>query len=616
MTAIYNEASIRRLKGLEGVRLRPGMYVPSLERPHHLFKEVITNSVDERLVGFGDTIIVQKKGFTITVRDFGRGIPFGIHPKEGVSTLTLVATELHAGGKFSDNAYKVSGGLFGVGLSVVNALSGFLHIQSFRDNQTGWQQFSRGVPTTEVIYDTTTEPNGTLISYTPDETIFQTVESNIELLLQEIYFIVCLNDGIKVVCDFDDKQLTLQDMSISTLIDKFSLHKSVEIPEYTYDHSVFFRFAFALSDNTNSRKFLFVNGVPVQKGNFLKVFFNSFAHYLGQAGLKFDGKDLYDTMNLVLSIKAPVNIISFKGQVKEEANVDYSSMRQIFDYLFAFVFNSKSFQKLLKTQYKQAFAILLKRRKQDDEASRAFKELKKADSNSDSNSNIVLPGKLADCQIQNTGELFLVEGPSAGGSAKQARNRKYQAILPLRGKVLNVLKSNYVTTMKNEVIQDLMIAIGISIKGKNITINPRYSKIVLAVDADSDGSHIRTLLLAFFLKWGRPLIEHGHIYVSRLPIFLVRNKRLGSRFVYEEHLLQKKKGDVVSRFKGLGEMNPEELEVTLLDPQTRRLEQVKITNLAEAATIFQALMGSDEGEMRASFLQYFSIEFDHINLDL
>jgi len=408
----YNEASIKRLKGLEGVRLRPEMYIPTLEQPHHLFKEVVTNSVDERLVGFGDTVIVQKRGATITVRDFGRGIPFGIHPEERISTLTLVATELHAGGKFSDNAYKVSGGLFGVGLSVVNALSSFLHIQSFRDNQTGWQQFSRGIPTTEVICNATTELNGTLISYIPDETIFNTIDSNIELLLQEIYFIVCLNN-IKVVCDFDGKQLTLQDMNISTLIDKFSLHKAVEIPEYTYDHSVFFRFAFALSDGANSRKFLFVNGVPVQKGNFLKIFFNSFAHYLGQAGLKFDGKDLHDTINLVLSIKAPVNIISFKGQIKEYADINYSSMRQIFDYLFAFVFNSKSFQKLLKTQYKKAFTILLKRRKQDDEINKAFKELKKADSNSDSNL-IVLPGKLTDCQVQNTGELFLVEGESIG----------------------------------------------------------------------------------------------------------------------------------------------------------------------------------------------------------
>lgn len=422
MTVVYNEASIKRLKGLEGVRLRTSMYVPTTEHPHHLFKEVITNSVDERLVGFGDTIIVQKKGSAITVRDFGRGIPFGLSAEEGISTLTLVATELHAGGKFSDNTYKVSGGLFGVGLSVVNALSSFLHIQSFRDNQTGWQQFSRGIPTTEVICNATTEPNGTLISYIPDETIFNTIDSNIELLLQEIYFIVCLNN-IKVVCDFDGKQLTLQDMNISTLIDKFSLHKAVEIPEYTYDHSVFFRFAFALSDGTNSRKFLFVNGVPVQKGNFLKIFFNSFAYYLGQAGLKFDGKDLHDTINLVLSIKAPVNIISFKGQVKEYADINYSSMRQIFDYLFAFVFNSKSFQKLLKTQYKKAFTILLKRRKQDDEINKAFKELKKADSNSDSNL-IVLPGKLTDCQAQNTGELFLVEGESIGYNTSILYNDK------------------------------------------------------------------------------------------------------------------------------------------------------------------------------------------------
>lgn len=613
MTVVYDETSIKRLKGLEGVRLRPGMYIPTTEHPHHLFKEVITNSIDERLVGFGDTIIVQKRDSTISIRDFGRGIPFGIHPEEKVSTLTLVATELHAGGKFSDNTYKVSGGLFGVGLSVVNALSSFLHIQSFRDGQSGYQQFSRGIPISEVIYSTTTEPNGTFISYIPDEAIFDSINSDVELLLQEIYFIVCLNN-VKVVCDFDGKQLTLQDMSISTLIDKFSSHKSVEVPEFTFDHSVFFRFAFALSNDTSSRKFLFVNGVPVLKGNFLKIFFNSFAYYLNQAGLKFDSKDLHDTINLVLSIKAPVNIISFKGQVKEEANIDYSSMRQIFDYLFAFVFNSKSFQKLLKTQYKKAFAILLKRRKQDDEINKAFKELKKADSNSDSNL-IVLPGKLTDCQVQNTGELFLVEGESSAGTGKQARDRKFQAILPLKGKILNVLKSNYATTMKNEVIQDLMIAIGISIKGKNIVINPRYNKIILSVDSDFDGSHIRTLLLAFFLKWGRPLIEHGYIYVSRLPIFLVRNKRLGSRFVYEEHLLQKKKGDVISRFKGLGEMNPDELETTLFNPQTRKLEQVKITNLAEAATICQALMGS-ESEMRASFLQYFSTEFDHINLDL
>ena len=607
---VYNESSIRRLKGLEGVRLRPGMYVPTIEQPHHLFKEVITNSVDERLVGYGDTIIVQKKGTNIIIRDFGRGIPFGIHPEENISTLTLVVTELHAGGKFSDNAYKVSGGLFGVGLSVVNALSSFLHVQSFRDGQTGYQQFSRGVPTSEVIYNTTTEPNGTLISYIPDDTIFHVADSNIELLLQEIYFIVCLNN-IKVVCDFDNQQLTLQDMSMATLIDKFSMHEAVEIPEYSYDRSVYFRFAFALSDNTSSRKFLFVNGVPVQKGNFLKVFFNSFAHYLGQAGLKFDSKDLYDTINVVLSIKAPVNLIMFKGQVKEEANIEYS-MRAIFDYLFAFVFNSKSFQKLLKTQYKKAFVILLKRRKQDNEITKAFNELKKAEPES----NItVLPGKLADCQMQGGGELFLVEGESAGGGCKQARDRKFQAVLPLRGKVLNVLKSNYVTTMKNEVIQDIMIAIGITIKGKNVVINPRYDKIVLSVDADVDGKHIACSLLAFFLKWGRPLIEHGHIYMSRLPIYLVRNKKLGSRFVYEEHLLQKKKGDVVSRFKGLGEMNPDELEVTLFDIQTRKLEQVRLDSLIEASTIFQVLMGSDS-EMRASFLQFFSTEFDHIDLAL
>ena len=259
-----------------------------------------------------------------------------------------------------------------------------------------------------------------------------------------------------------------------------------------------------------------------------------------------------------------------------------------------------------------AFVILLKRRKQDNEITKAFNELKKAEPESDMT---VLPGKLADCQMQGDGELFLVEGISASGSSKQARDRRFQAILPLKGKVLNVLKSNYTTTMKNEVVQDIMIAIGITIKGKNIVINPRYSKIILSCDADEDGKHIACLLLIFFLKWGRPLIEHGHIYMSRLPIFLVRNKKFGSRFVYEEHLYQKKKGDVVSRFKGLGEMNPNELEETLFNIQTRKLEQVKITNLTEASTIAQVLMGSDS-EMRASFLQFFSTEYDHINLDI
>lgn len=604
----YNERSIQIFEGIEAVRKRPTMYISSLNQDgiRHMFREILANAVDEHLAGFGDTILIKKVGTQLAIRDFGRGIPFGLHPERKINTLTLVATQLHAGGKFDDNAYKISGGLHGVGLSVVNALSSSLIIQSFRNNKSAVQFFQRGLPATDVKISASEESSGTLVVYTPDNQMFEVIDLPLEWVVQDAFFVSCLN-SLRVIGDLDGNPLEIKDKTPSSLIEgKSLLHEPIEINNTSADNIVFIRFAFALS--SEPKTLCFVNSIPVMRGNFLTLFLETFAKKLTDSKLDFSAADLADSLSLVISIRSPVNIISFRGQTKDAADIKYPSMKTILEYIFDSIWNSRGFKTLLNKYYKPFLTIIKKRRDREKDLRTAVKEL-----NDQKDSVIILPGKLADCQARDgSGELYLVEGESAAGSAKQARNRKFQAILPIKGKTLNTLKASLTKTVESDVIKDLFSAIGLEIKGKNITINPRYSKIIIAVDADSDGSHIRCLLLIFFLQWMRPLIEGGYIYIARSPLFRIRHSK-GVKFVYSDQemaITVRPAGCQVTRFKGLGELNPVELSKAIFEPETRQIQQIIMKDINQAATISHCLLGPDS-EMRFDFLEEFMSQLNY-----
>jgi DNA gyrase/topoisomerase IV subunit B len=404
----YDDKSIQVFKGVEAVRKRPMMYITSLDASgiRHMFREILTNAVDEHLAGYGNKLIVKKVGSQIIVRDFGRGVPFGIHPEEQINTLTLVATQLHAGGKFDENLYKISAGLHGVGLSVVNALSSSLIIKSFRDGKSAHQFFKKGIPDSDVVLGSTSEENGTLVVYTPDNEIFNTIDISVDWLVEDLFFISCLN-SLHIVADLDGQDLELKDRSPCSLIEsKDLLHEVIEIPNATADNKVYVLFAFSLS--YNPKVFCFVNNVPVQRGNFLSSFYDCFAKQLNESGMGFESGDLQESISLVLSIRAPVSVIHFKGQSKEVADLKYDKIRPLYEYLFDRVWEARGFKALLTKYYKPFLTAVQQRRAKSKDLKNALKEL-----GDQKTTTIILPGKLADCQDQEGyGELYIVEGES------------------------------------------------------------------------------------------------------------------------------------------------------------------------------------------------------------
>ncbi|MCS6789563.1 MAG: DNA topoisomerase (ATP-hydrolyzing) subunit B [Bacteroidia bacterium] len=634
----YTAASIQVLEGLEAVRKRPAMYIGDVgERGlHHLIFEVVDNSIDEAMAGYCTEIqvILHKDGW-VTIKDNGRGIPVDIHPTEGRSALEVVMTVLHAGGKFDRKTYKVSGGLHGVGVSCVNALSEFLKVWVYRDGQIWYQAYRQGTPEAPVQSIGKTKARGTEVRFKPDSTIFtQTTEFKFDIVAARLKELAYLNKGLKITLQ-DEREIEpatgkpiikvyyskggLPEFVKHLNHDKETLHEHpIYIEGRNSDGSHQVEVALQYNESFNETLYSYVNNIRTHEGGthvvgFRKALTRVFKNYGEKEGffekLKFEisGDDFKEGLTAVISVKVPEP--QFEGQTKTKlGNSDVASIVESIV--------SKALQEFLEENPKVARKVLEKviLAAEARYAARKAREMVQR-------KGIVggggLPGKLADCSSREPEqcEIFLVEGDSAGGSAKQARDRRFQAILPLRGKILNVEKANLTRIYENEEIKNIAIALGMGkFEPKGIheaqLENLRYHKVILMTDADVDGSHIRTLLLTLFYRYMRPLIEHGHLYIALPPLYLVR-KGQQRRYCWNDDQLKQAiqemaGGDeskvVVQRYKGLGEMNPDQLWETTMNPETRTLQRVSIQDAAEADEIFSILM-SKEVTPRKRFIE-------------
>ncbi len=622
----YDESQIQVLEGLEAVRKRPGMYIgsTSLRGLHHLVYEIVDNSIDEALAGFCDTIDVTiNADNSVTVLDNGRGIPVGIHPKMGIPTVEVVYTILHAGGKFGGDGYKVSGGLHGVGASVVNALSEWVEVEVFKDGKIYKQRYERGKPVTklEVIGDTTA--HGTKVHFKPDHEIFEDTVFVTDTLIQRLRELAFLTRGVKIVVrderTVDDEGKVYEKIfhyegGIISFVEYINKGKTPlhEKPMYFYaereDANV--EIAMQYTDGYAENIFTFANNInTVEGGTHLVGFKTALTKVLNDYARKYNllkdsdknlmGDDVREGLSAIISVK--LTNPEFEGQTKTK--LGNSEIRGLVEG----VMNDK-FSAFLEENPAISKAILNEclTSARAREAARKARELVKRKSALESMS---LPGKLADCSEKNTGrtELYLVEGDSAGGSAKQGRDRKFQAILPLWGKMLNVEKTRIDKVFNNDKMHPVITAIGAGIGPEFDISKIRYDKVVLMADADVDGAHIRTLLLTFFFRYMRPLIEEGHIYIAQPPLYRVTK---GKTHIYCNTDAELAKAmeevggeaDNIQRYKGLGEMDSEQLWDTTMNPATRTMLKVSITDAIEADKIFSVLMG-DSVEPRREFIQ-------------
>ena len=622
----YDESQIQVLEGLEAVRKRPGMYIgsTSLRGLHHLVYEIVDNSIDEALAGFCDTVNVTiHTDNSVTVLDNGRGIPVGIHPKMGIPTVEVVYTILHAGGKFGGDGYKVSGGLHGVGASVVNALSEWVEVEVFKDGKIYKQRYERGKPVTklEVIGDTTV--TGTKVHFKPDPEIFEDTVFVTDTLIQRLRELAFLTRGVKIVVrderNVDEEGKVYEKVlhyegGIISFVEYINKGKTPlhEKPMYFYaereDANV--EISMQYTDGYAENIFTFANNInTVEGGTHLVGFKTALTKVLNDYARKYNllkdsdknlmGDDVREGLSAIISVK--LTNPEFEGQTKTK--LGNSEIRGLVegvmnDKFAAFLEENPAISKAILNE------CLTSARAR--EAARKARELVKRKSALESMS---LPGKLADCSEKNTGrtELYLVEGDSAGGSAKQGRDRKFQAILPLWGKMLNVEKTRIDKVFNNDKMHPVIMAIGAGIGPEFDVSKIRYDKIVLMADADVDGAHIRTLLLTFFFRYMRPLIEEGHIYIAQPPLYRVTK---GKTHIYcntDADLAKAMEevggeADNIQRYKGLGEMDSEQLWDTTMNPATRTMLKVSITDAIEADKIFSVLMG-DSVEPRREFIQ-------------
>ncbi len=631
MAIEYGAESIQILKGLEAVRVRPGMYIGSTGKSglHHLVYEIVDNSIDEAMAGFCSVIRVTLfEDGSVEVEDNGRGIPVDIHPETGKSALEVVMTTLHAGGKFSKNVYKVSGGLHGVGASVVNALSEQLEVWVHRDGKIYYQKYSRGVPQCPVTVVGETDRTGTITRFKPDGQIFSTLEFDPNIIESKLRELAFLNPGLKII--FEDKineySNTFQYRGGLKEYIKFlaqndkPLHDVIEISgEY---EEVLVNIAILYTEAyEQERIYSYANNIrTIDHGTHVTAFKNTITKMLNEYGkslgvLKkdesFQGEDVREGLTAVISVflKDP----EFEGQTKSKLGNESAGSavsKVLRDKLSEYFELNKSVLKVILDKVVKTM--------QSREAARKARELVRR---KNAMENLSLPGKLADCVSSDVekSELFIVEGDSAGGSAKQARDREYQAILPLRGKILNVEKSSIQKLLSNEEIKNIIVAVGTGI-GDSFDISKlRYGKIIIMTDADVDGAHIRTLLLTFFFRYMKQLIEEGKIYIAVPPLYKV-NFDSRSTYLYTEDdfkALKKELGDTrkieVQRYKGLGEMNPEQLWETTMNPQTRKLIRVDIENAEEADRLFNLLMGENPSERR-SFIEKHALKVTYLDV--
>ncbi|MBK9270993.1 MAG: DNA topoisomerase (ATP-hydrolyzing) subunit B [Saprospiraceae bacterium] len=624
----YSASSIQALEGLEAVRRRPGMYIGSTDVKglHHLVWEVVDNSIDEHLAGHCSHIyVVINKDNSITVSDNGRGIPVDIHEKLGKSALEVVMTVLHAGGKFDKDSYKVSGGLHGVGVSCVNALSSYVKVEVRREGKKYMQEYERGIPRSEVSLIGEANDRGTTVTFLPDEQIFETLIFNYDTLAHRLRELSFLNSGLHIYLRDDRDENSKDELFYSEGgLREFALYLDqsrtplTEQPIFVKGKEDNVEVEVALMYNTGYQEnvFSYVNNINTRDGGthvsgFRRALARVFKQYGDDNGLfsklkmEISGDDFREGLTAIISVKVPEP--QFKGQTKGElgnSEVVGIVSRILGDALSSFLEeNPREARRIIDKVILAATAR---------EAARKARELVQR-------KNVLsgggLPGKLADCSSKNAeeSELFLVEGDSAGGTAKQGRNRHFQAIMPLRGKILNVEKALEYKIYENEEIKNIFTALGVFIQeneeGERIlnTSKLRYHKIVIMCDADVDGSHIATLILTFFYRYMRQLIEQGYLYIARPPLYLIK-KGNKSEYAWNEkerkEITEKLSGGKedsvhIQRYKGLGEMNAEQLWETTMDPLKRSLIKVAIESEMEADQFFSMLMGDDVPPRRA-----------------
>ncbi|MEH6889588.1 DNA topoisomerase (ATP-hydrolyzing) subunit B [Bacillus sp. JJ864] len=619
----YDESQIQVLEGLEAVRKRPGMYIGSTSGKglHHLVWEIVDNSIDEALAGYCDEInLAIEEDNSITVTDNGRGIPVGTHEKMGRPAVEVIMTVLHAGGKFGGGGYKVSGGLHGVGASVVNALSTELEVFVHRDGQIHYQKYERGIPVADLKAIGDTDHTGTVTRFKPDTEIFtETTEYEFDTLATRLRELAFLNRNIKLT--IEDKREHKQkkefhyEGGIQSYVEHLNRSKEPihEEPVYVEGSKDGIQIEVALQYNEGytTNIYSFTNNIHTYEGGTHEVGFktaltrviNDYGrknNILKDADSNLTGEDVREGLTAIVSIKHPNP--QFEGQTKTK--LGNSEARTITESVF-----SEALEKFLLENPNVARKIVDK----GTMAARARVAAKKARELTRRKSALEvssLPGKLADCSSKDPSisEIYIVEGDSAGGSAKQGRDRHFQAILPLKGKIINVEKARLDKILSNDEVRTIITALGTGIGGDFDIEKARYHKVIIMTDADVDGAHIRTLLLTFFYRYMRQIIEHGYIYIAQPPLYKVQQgKRV--EYAYNDRELEnilveipKQPKPGIQRYKGLGEMNPTQLWETTMDPEVRALLQVSLQDAIEADETFEILMG-DKVEPRRNFIQ-------------
>ena len=621
VSADYGAEQIQILEGLEAVRKRPGMYIGSTSERglHHLVYEVVDNSIDEALAGYCDHIDVTiEQDNSITVTDNGRGIPVDMH-ESGKPAVEVVLTVLHAGGKFGGDGYKVSGGLHGVGVSVVNALSTSMDVEVKRDGKIHEIAFRRGVTVKPLTVVGTTEETGTRVHFCPDPEIFTVTEYSFETLRHRLRELAFLNHGITITLadargEQPRREVFHYDGGISSFVEHLNRKKEKLNPTPIYfngtkDDTVV-EIALQYNDSYQENIYSFVNNINTEEGGTHLAGFkialtraaNDFARKQGILKDKdgnLTGEDVREGLTCVISLK--IREPQFEGQTKTK--LGNSEVRGIVDSIVTEGLSEYFDENPAITKRIIDKAIMASRAR---EAARKARELTRRKNALEVSS---LPGKLADCSIKDPdqAEIYLVEGDSAGGSAKQGRDRRFQAILPLRGKILNVEKARLDKIFANAEIRTMITAFGTGISEEFDLAKRRYGKIIIMTDADVDGAHIRTLLLTFLYRYMKPLIEHGHVYIAQPPLYQIK-KGKKHWYTYSDDELAKKLDEVgrdgitVQRYKGLGEMNPEQLWETTMDPEGRTMLRVEMEDAEEADELFTILMG-DKVEPRRQFIE-------------
>ncbi|WP_332634404.1 DNA topoisomerase (ATP-hydrolyzing) subunit B [Halalkalibacter flavus] len=619
----YDESQIQVLEGLEAVRKRPGMYIGSTSARglHHLVWEIVDNSIDEAMAGYCDTIKVTiEEDNSITVEDNGRGIPVGIHEKMGRPAVEVIMTVLHAGGKFGGGGYKVSGGLHGVGASVVNALSTILEVNVHREGKIHYQKYEKGVPAADLEVIGETEKRGTVIHFKPDAEIFQeTTTYDFDTLATRLRELAFLNKGLTIVIEDkreDGKEAKYHyEGGIASFVEHLNRSKEVLHEEPIHIESekdgLNVEVAVQYNDSYTSNIYSFANNINTHEGGTHESGFktgltrviNDYARknsLFKETDPNLTGDDVREGLTAIISVKIPDP--QFEGQTKTK--LGNSEARTITDSLF-----SEHFSRFLIEHPQVARKIVEKglMASRAREAAKKARELTRRKSALEVSS---LPGKLADCSSKDASisEIYIVEGDSAGGSAKQGRDRHFQAILPLRGKIINVEKARLDKILANNEIRAMITAFGTGIGDDFDIEKARYHKIIIMTDADVDGAHIRTLILTFFYRYMRPLIENGYVYIAQPPLYQIKQGKEVS-YVYTDKELEEALKEIpnkdklgIQRYKGLGEMNPTQLWETTMDPEHRTVLQVTLEDAMKADEIFEILMG-DRVEPRRDFIQ-------------